>query len=90
LAERWAWGDDSISRAALGDAARRYRDTAACAAAAAAWPVGANLYVASAAADYDAAAYADAAADAADAAARTAGLESLADMIRAAVPEVPL
>ena len=64
LTERWAWGDETATRAELRNA-----------------PDPADAAAAARAADYAAAAYADA---------RTAHLASLADLIRAAVPEVPL
>lgn len=71
LAEQWAWGDETITRARLRSS---YADASAYATASAA-------YVASASAAYVAAAYATAS--------RETHLADLADLIRAAVTEVP-
>jgi len=73
LAESWAWGDETVTLAALARAYATARaDAAAYAAASAAWPAGSAAYAA------------------ASAATRAARLASLSDLIRAAVPEVPL
>ena len=77
LTERWAWGDETATRAELRNAAYAAR-AADYAAAAYAYTAARAAYAADA---YAADAYADA---------RTAHLASLADLIRAAVPEVPL
>lgn len=69
LAERWAWGDETVTRDDLRDATHATYAYAAAAAYAAAYAADAGAY---------------------DADARTAHLASLADLIRAAVPEVPL
>jgi len=106
LAERWAWGDETVTRDDLRDAYAAADAAAARAAAYAAANAAANAAAADAAA-YAADAAANAATNAADAAAnaayaatnaaynaavaaRAAHLASLADLIRAAVPEVPL
>ena len=86
LAERWAWGDETVTL----DDLRATADAAATYAAADATADAAATYAAAdAAATYAAATYAAYAAAHDDAAALTAHLAGLADMIRAAVPEVP-
>jgi len=90
LAERWAWGDRSVTCGELHAAAAavEYANAAHSAAASAAATAG---DAAAAAVEYANAAY-SAAADCSsrNAAAREARLASLADLIRAAIPEVPL
>jgi hypothetical protein len=89
LAERWAWGDETVTLDDL-HASAYVADPYAADAAAFVRGIAAAAYAdAYADAAYSAAlAAADAYANAA--AARTAHLASLADLIRAAVPEVPL